>query len=87
MAVEMETFGFLLSVWLTRWSSDPRALDTENFTWRNIYISVYGGLGVIQGAMMMMKMCENLFNFIHMSSCGFAGNIGGVCDWMPSGGS
>lgn len=36
------------SVWLTEWSTDPRAMD-EDTTWRNIYMGVYGGLGAAQG--------------------------------------
>lgn len=42
------TFSFIL-VWLTDWSSDPRASDPDDYTWRNIYMGVFGGLGVAQG--------------------------------------
>ncbi|CRL02706.1 CLUMA_CG015844, isoform A [Clunio marinus] len=35
-------------IWLTHWSSDVRASDPDDPTWRNIYMGGYGGLGVAQ---------------------------------------
>ncbi|KAG4077224.1 hypothetical protein HA402_005279 [Bradysia odoriphaga] len=37
------------NMWLTRWSTDPRASDKGDVTWRNIYIGVYAALGGTQG--------------------------------------
>lgn len=48
----MFSMSFLILVWLTKWSSDKRAIGPTDPTWplwRNIYMSVYGALGVFQG--------------------------------------
>lgn len=37
------------NIWLTDWSTDPRASDESDVTWRNIYIGVYAALGGAQG--------------------------------------
>ncbi|XP_037037473.1 multidrug resistance-associated protein 1-like isoform X2 [Bradysia coprophila] len=37
------------NIWLTDWSTDPRASDVTDVTWRNIYIGVYAALGGAQG--------------------------------------
>lgn len=39
----------MFAVWLTHWSTDKRASDPDDYLWRNIYMGVYGGLGVGQG--------------------------------------
>lgn len=40
----------LFTVWLTDWSTDSRASDPTDITWRNIYIGVYAALGAAQGS-------------------------------------
>ncbi|KAJ6635068.1 Multidrug resistance-associated protein 1 [Pseudolycoriella hygida] len=37
------------NVWLTKWSTDTRATNPHDFSWRNIYIGVYAGLAGVQG--------------------------------------
>lgn len=36
-------------IWLTHWATDEAASNPNDYTWRNIYMGVYGGLGFAQG--------------------------------------
>ncbi|KAJ6635066.1 Metal resistance protein YCF1 [Pseudolycoriella hygida] len=48
-------------VWLSEWSTDPRATNPDDFTWRNIYIGVYVGLGGAQGARVTVLITSMIF--------------------------
>lgn len=41
-----QAFAIGSNVWLSKWSTDPRANETK---WRNIYLGGYGAFGVGQG--------------------------------------
>lgn len=81
---------FLFSVWLTKWSTDYRAMSDDDFRWRNIYIGVYSGLGLGQGKVINIFSCSNKQKFMNFTrkrqkSFNIAGNVDAVCDWMSSG--
>ncbi|CRL02864.1 CLUMA_CG015851, isoform A [Clunio marinus] len=47
-----QSMSVLSNFWLSRWSTDDRAHE-ETF-WRNVYVGVYGSLGLVQGIALLI---------------------------------
>lgn len=71
MADAVFTFEkFSPTVWLTDWSTDKRANDQTDVTWRNIYIGVYAALGGAQGSNIVSCACRAVIYQMHLNVSG-----------------